>query len=184
MNQPLLLQGPGGNGHGAALDAEHVGKKLVGQVKAVAVGAVVAHQQPARQACLHFMEAVAGGGLRQLGKQHIEVAVEQAQPARVVAQLLAKQRGRHPQRSARTLHDGAQRHAVDAQGEHAAEHALVTDQAHLQRRVSTDYGNQGDKAVQGEIHMAERLAALTEQAAEFQVDGFAAVQEVLTAFAG
>ena len=70
------LQFAGGNGYRAPLHAEHVGEKLVGEVKMIRVGAVIRHQQPARQPGLDFMEAIAGGGLRQLPHQYVYIAVQ------------------------------------------------------------------------------------------------------------
>ena len=50
IDQALLLQAAGGNRDSAALYPEHVGQKLVGQVKVIGLRAVVGQQQPAREA--------------------------------------------------------------------------------------------------------------------------------------
>jgi hypothetical protein len=71
-----LLQYSGSEGDTWSVGAEHGGKKIVRERETARADAVVGHEEPAGEALLHFMKAIARGGLRDLHTLQDGVAVE------------------------------------------------------------------------------------------------------------
>src|SRR5271170_7585394 len=71
-----FLQNAGGHGDAGAASAEHVREKFLRQGHDVSAEAVLAHQQPARQALVHFMHAIAGGDMGCLHSESLRITVQ------------------------------------------------------------------------------------------------------------
>lgn len=69
-----LLQDAGGGGDGGAAGAEHDGEKFLGDGETIALHAVLAHQEPARETRFERVHAIAGGGLGGLGEDSLDEA--------------------------------------------------------------------------------------------------------------
>ena len=75
-DQAGLLQNAGRDRDAGPACAQHVGQKFLGQGHQVGADAVLAHQQPARQSFIHFVQPIAGRHLGSLHGQHLHVALQ------------------------------------------------------------------------------------------------------------
>src|SRR5581483_201235 len=83
--------------------AEHVREELLRQAEFVGAHPVARHEQPAREALLDLVKAVARRGLGNLGEQRVRVAVDALLQRRGLAHFPGEARRRHPQRAAGAL---------------------------------------------------------------------------------
>src|SRR5947207_1569831 len=90
LDQLLSLQRRSGFGHSDPAHAEHVREEFVRHAELVRAHAIPRHQQPAREARFHHVEAVAGGRLRDLLHQRMDIAVDGALQRRVAGKLAPK----------------------------------------------------------------------------------------------
>ena len=123
------------------------------QVEMVGMGTVVCHQQPACQARLQCMELAAGGVLRQLHQQHVEIAFESTLQPWAGQQLLVQRFDGDAQGAACALHHRPAGRRLYPQYKGDTEHAFVANQPHFQRRMARQFGDQRDKRRQREIQM-------------------------------
>lgn len=163
------LQFPGGNRHGTPANPEHPGKKQVGEVETIAMGAIVRHQQPPSQTRLDFMERVACGSLCQLFNQYVKIAIERALQIRALPELQAKLRSRYPQRTAGSLYDCPQRGGADTECECCTQHPFVSDHAHFDGLVTANGGYQGDVTRKRKVDMPDRLSGIAQYLAKNQL---------------
>ena len=75
-DQLALLQRLRRPGDPDASHPEHVSEELLRHAKAIGFDAVVGHQEPASEAPLNHVKTIARGGLRDLGHQGVNVAVQ------------------------------------------------------------------------------------------------------------
>ena len=75
-DQARLLEVMRGRGDALTAHPQHVGDELLGHQQLVRGPAVVGQQEPAAEALLDRVQAVAHGGLRDLGDQRLGVAQE------------------------------------------------------------------------------------------------------------
>ena len=87
FNQPAALQVASGSGDADTAYAQHVRQELMRYTEAVAVGAVLAHQQPTGKAWTDQVKAQARGGGSQLRHEHVEVALHSALQRDTASQL-------------------------------------------------------------------------------------------------
>ena len=100
--------------------------------------AILGHQQPPGEPCLHDVEARAAGGLRQLGELNEGVAVEASLQRSPALQFASEAHRVHAQSGAAALNYGTHGRDVDAESERNAEHAFASDQADFERGRSVD----------------------------------------------
>src|SRR5206468_12796969 len=74
LDHPRLLQRGRRKAYGRAARTQHLSQHLVGQRDVPVTGAIVAEQQPARNALLHVVQAVAECRLRYLRERSLHVA--------------------------------------------------------------------------------------------------------------
>ncbi|MBP9603032.1 MAG: hypothetical protein KBE53_02985 [Chromatiaceae bacterium] len=137
-------------------------------MKVVGVGAVLRHQQPARQARLDLMKMGTSGGLGGLGYADIEIAVDDAPQVRAGEQCLLKAVAGDAPGGTRALDQGPHGGGPDPECQGGAEHALVADQPHFQGPIRVHDGDQGDDAPQREIGMRVGLIGLAQHIARDQ----------------
>src|ERR1035437_9744374 len=92
IDQATALQGHGGFGDAGAAHAQHTCKKLMGNIKTIAVCTVLAHQQPARHAWADQVVVQASDRARLLLEEHMEVTVQAVLQCSAERQLSAKRR--------------------------------------------------------------------------------------------
>ncbi len=160
--------------HTYAPHAEHVRQELVRQMKLIAMSTVATHQQPAGKPRLDQVVAGAGGGLRELPHQHVHIATQPLTQLGILSAVPHESRRAHPPCSARALHQGVLRRAIDTENEGRAEHALVTDDSDFQPRIVIERRHQRDEALGREVHVADPVAQLAKHLAKPQFDLIAA----------
>src|SRR6186997_1386431 len=99
----------------------------------IRVGAVVRHQQPARQPGLDFMEARAPDRSRLLRQEYEQVVIDCAAQRMTTTQYEAELPGGHPQCRTSALHDPPQAGTIDPQRQCRAEHAFISNQPNFER---------------------------------------------------
>lgn len=176
VNEVLLLQLPRSHGDATPTHAEHIGEKLMGEVEMIGLRPIVGHQQPARQPWLDLMKVDAGGPLRQLRHQYVEVAIQTALQLGALVQLAQKLAGGDAQGVSGALHHSADGRLAHAQYERDAQHALAADQAHFQRPMGIQVRHQRNEAGKREVGMAVWLVCLAKQAAEDQLYRLAMIE--------
>jgi len=107
-NQSPLLHPSGGLRNSLAADSEHASEELVREVKLGSVSAVLGHQKPTRQACVHLVMAAARDHLRKLLHQHVYVGTEHATQGGTAAHFAAKARSAQAQGDPFALNKAAQ----------------------------------------------------------------------------
>ena len=172
------LQGGGRRGDPDPAHAEHVREELLREVEFPRADAIARHQQPAREARLDPVKAIARGGLGDLRHQRGGVAMQRALQRDARPQALAQARGAHAQRAAAALHQGAHRRDADAERERDPDHALVPHQPDFERAAAVDDGEQRHYRAAGEVDVAHRGAGLVEHVAEDERRGREARREL------
>src|SRR2546428_5803981 len=165
-------------GDADAPHAEHVRKELVRQVELAEARRVARHEQPAREARRHPVEAVGRGGVRDLRHERVRIAMELPLKGGAGPDLLAKACRAHAQGRAAALHQRANRGHADAERQRNADHAFAADQADLERKPALHQRQQRNHAVGRKIHVANRLAWLVEHVAEHEGDRLQAGEQV------
>ena len=122
----------------------------------VDMSAIVAHQQPARQARPDLMEAHARGRGRELRHQHGDVLVDRASQRGAARELGAKRDLADAQGAAFALHHGVQGRRRHAQGEMRPEHAFAPDHADLDTGAPRHDRDQRDESVDRKVEVARR----------------------------
>ncbi|EFX60387.1 hypothetical protein DAPPUDRAFT_277784 [Daphnia pulex] len=179
FDQAAALHGAGRLGHTDPAHPQHISEELMGDSQLRRARAVLAHQQPARQARADLMEAQTAGGIGQMGQTHIEIALQDRLQRLAARQLGHKHRCSTAPGLAVTLHQGAQGRPVDAQAQLNAQHALAANHAHRQARVLVDPSQHGNEGLRGEIDMAGVLAGLTQGLRQAQLHRFAEGQQIV-----
>src|ERR1700724_4420128 len=70
FNQAIAFENTGGQSHAGTSGAQHLRQEFVSERQKFRIDPILAHQQPARQALVYIMKAVAGGELRNLHSLH------------------------------------------------------------------------------------------------------------------
>ncbi len=169
-DQLALLQRLRRLGDADAPHPEHVPEEFMRHAESVRLHAIVRHQQPAREARLHHVKAIARGGLRDLRHQRMGIAVQLPLQRQAEPEFLAEARRGHPQRRPAALHQGANRRLAVPQHERDADHALAADEADFQGEVAVRQRQQRHQGGAGKVDMADRLARFVEHLAEGQRD--------------
>jgi hypothetical protein len=60
-----------GSGHPCTANAEHEGKKLMGEKEFIIGNAVLRHEQPAGKPLLNFAVGIGQGGIARLHSEHV-----------------------------------------------------------------------------------------------------------------
>ncbi len=76
FDQTGALQKPGDFGYPSPAGAEHLRKKLVGEIEFVAFDAIVRDQKPATATLFDSVEPVTSGQLRDLGEERLNVKMK------------------------------------------------------------------------------------------------------------
>ena len=138
LDQPFALQVSRSGRDTDATHTEHIRKELVRNVETVAVRAVLAHQQPARETRTDQVIAQARGRRGQLGHEYVKVAVYAAQKRRIGGQFAPEGPTADAPRSAFALHQGVQWHRRHTEGQFGTQHAFTAHHANFQRRFAVD----------------------------------------------
>jgi hypothetical protein len=96
-DEPGLLEQPRRHGDTGAVDTEHHRQELLRHRELVTARPVMRHQQPARQALVERLVAIAGGGLRHLRLEGERVAEQQRPQRRALLDRLAEGARAEPQ---------------------------------------------------------------------------------------
>lgn len=131
LNGFVLLKDAGGQSDTGTIRAEHGGEKIVRKWEAAGADAVVGHEEPARESLLHFVEAIAGGGLRDLHTLEDGVAVEAHLKLGSGLEGGLKGLSSDAEAVALDLYDDAKRASVQTDGEGSANSAFATYDAGL-----------------------------------------------------
>lgn len=173
LDQATALQLAGSRGDTDAANPEHVGQELVRDPKGIAVGAIVAHQQPTGQTRSDLVKAQADGRGRELRHQDGDVAFEDAAERRALRQLDTKCDLADSQGAAAALHHCVQGRGHDAESQLRPEHAFASDHADFDARAPRHDGDQRDEAVDGKVDVARRRRRLADGLTERQIDRLA-----------
>ncbi len=149
------------------------------EAEAVGAHAIARHQQPAREALLDDVKAVARGRLRDLDHQRVRVLIHLPLQGGTLAEHAAESRGFHAPCRARALDQHSDRRRRDSQRQRDAHHALAADQPHFEGEVAVDQDQQRDERVVGKVDVPDRLAGLIEHVAEAERDRFQVGKQAL-----
>jgi len=150
----------------------------MGDMEAVGMRAVAAHQQPARQARADEVEARAGHGHRQLRQRDIQIAIEQPAQGAARRQLALEVQGLDAPGRAGAQHQRLPRRARNAQCERRTQHAFAPDQADLEPRMAVHTRHQRDEAVDRKVDVARRLPVFAQHLRGHQRNLVAGGQQV------
>jgi len=85
--------------------AKHRGQELMGQRHGVRLNAIAGHQQPACAALFDRMKSITRRGLRAEIEKGVDKLVHDGAKGRALFESCLAERGIHPQRASRDLHD-------------------------------------------------------------------------------
>src|SRR6185437_7688419 len=139
---------------------------------------------PAREPCLHQMEAGTSGRLCQLAQRYIEVTIQLPLQRRAMRELPGKGRRFHSPGGTRALHQGVQRRSADTQHQRDAEHTLVAYEPHLEARQIIGWSDQGDEAIRRKVDVADTFAGLVEHFCKSELNLLATREQMLAVRAG
>src|SRR6266511_4454288 len=160
-----LLQDPGGHGHRCPPDPEHLGEEFVRHRELVGSHAIVGQQQPARATLLDGVEAVTGHLLRHLAEERERVTLDERRQGTLPVQLFAERGGFHADDVTGDLdgRDLAGVHHRASPRDRQADHTLVADRGDLDAGALVHAGEDRDDGVDGEMHLVDAVARLTER---------------------
>ena len=106
-NQSCFLQRTCSHGHAGAAGPEHVGQKFLSQGNCFRVYAVAAHQQPARQSFVYFVQTITGSHLGALHGKVLHITLGLFPQLAALAQGQAKILSADSESRTFDLHHGA-----------------------------------------------------------------------------
>ncbi len=124
-----LLQDAGGDGDAGAPSAEHVREKFLSERHDVSAESILTHQEPTREAFVHFVQAIAGGDVRGLHSQGLRVTVQTFFERRRVRQDFFEVCRGHLISAACDLHDDLRRTGAESHDQREADESLLARQA-------------------------------------------------------
>ena len=151
---------------------------LVGQRQILAVGPVVAHQQPAGEALLDGEMRIAETGLGELHGEDLSVAQQVLVQRPALGQCRPECLRVDAQGPARHLNEGGVRRAIDPVEQGDADHTLWPDDPGLDSDAVGRVGDHGDHARLREMHGRNRLARDFEHAPPARMSNEPAMVEV------
>jgi len=172
-----FLESAGGCGDAGAADAEHFGEKLLGEVEVLAFDAVLDHEEPAGEAVLDFVEAVAGGELTQDKAVALDELENAPKDGAGFEELLLQVGVAHTEGGAFDLNERGGGRGHGAKEVDALDHALATDEADLGARSIGHEGDDGGDAGGHEVGVFGLFAGAVEDGAEGKGDGFHAREQ-------
>src|SRR5580704_1745841 len=149
LDQAAALQNSRRQTHAGTPGAKHLGQELVGDVEYSRVDPVLAHEQPACQALLDFMQAVASSNLRDLQALDQHVAVPYQPHLRRRAEGIYQNGRLHSEPASQDLHDCPVRSPVQPDREGRAHNSLFTDNCHFDAStVAGEHDQRGHAVIQ------------------------------------
>jgi len=160
------LQFAGGLRNALAPQTEHMRQEVLRQGKVIGCHPLTGHEQPARQACLRVVKAVACGRLRDLRHQGIRVSKERLLQRAIAVEFGPKERRGHAQGLAAALYECTDPRDFHTQDEGHPDHALVANHAHFEGAAPVDGREQGHKRCDRKVDVPDCLAGLVEDLPE------------------
>jgi hypothetical protein len=156
-NQPGLLEQPCRHGDAGTVDAEHHGQELLRHREVVALGPVMRHQQPAREALVQSVVTVAGCRLGHLLLESQDVAEQEHPQGRALLDGPMERVRPQSQHRARGLNHGLDSAAIAAEQKRQADHALRSDEADLRGPAIGEESQHRGPAGFREVNSRDRL---------------------------
>ena len=154
-------------------------QKRVRKTEFVRADPVPRHQQPSGKARLHDVEAVARGGLCDLGHQCARIAADLLLQLRAFPDFVGEARRLHPHRRSGSLHQRANGRDVRSQRQGNADHALTSDHTDFQGQMAVYYRKQGDERVAGKVDVLDPLPRFVQDFAKSQRHRFETREQAL-----
>jgi hypothetical protein len=143
-------------------------EKLVRQPEVIRRQAITRHEQTPGEPRRHHMEAIAGGGLRELDHERMVVEVQLALQGRAQPQLLAKGGRFDTHRIARALHQRPDGADAGPHRKRAADHAFAPDQSDFEGEAAVNHSEERNEGVAWEKDVPDFIARLMEHLAKSQ----------------
>jgi hypothetical protein len=151
LDEAAALENSGGQADAGASGTQHLSEEFMSHAKDFGIDAVLAHQQPTRQALFNFMQPVARRNLGYLQSLNEYVAVPDQPQFRRRAQGIDQQRGLHSQATSGNLHDRPMRSAVKSNREGRADNAFLANNRDFDASAVAGKDNYGGHAVVEEV---------------------------------
>ncbi len=155
-NEALCLESSRRFGDACAPHAEHVGEEFVRQSVCMAVRAILTHQKPSCQTCVKQVKPVARCGLRQLGRQDVQVPIECLAEYRIFVDCSPKPLRSHAQALAFTLDQSKQWGGLHVEEQRNAEHSFIAHHADFDTFGGARRRDQRDVPGRWKINVAYR----------------------------
>lgn len=149
-------------------DSPASGKKFLGERREVRPGAVIAHREPAGEALVNLMHAIAGGSLRHLRRLGVGIAMEHLFEQRRLRQYLPEQLRLDPETAPLALNDGTNRSVAGTQDYRGSNESLPARNAYFSRCSIAHHCNEGNHPGGGEVYEFDRLVRFPEYISRFQ----------------
>lgn len=154
------MQQAGGEADAGAVGAEHGGEKIVGDWENSGVDAILGHEEPAGEALLNSVQAIARGGLRHLQAENDGVQLKLAVQLRQGREKFLQNGSRHALTVSGDLRDFLKRTAAQTGQGRDTDDAFVTDNSCLDGLTVSKDDDQRDQAIVEEVHELKRLVRL------------------------
>lgn len=169
----------GGDGDGGAAGADHLGEELLGEGEPGRLVAVSDHKEPAGEALLDVVEAVAGAYLTDQQDLILEITKDRATKGVERKELLREAPEIHAEGGCVDLDEAFRGAHFGAEEMKGFGEAFVPIEANL-HTVAVDHGgNDGGDAGGEEVNVAGRLVRLVEGLANGKDNGLRELQEPL-----
>jgi hypothetical protein len=168
----VLLQNSSRKCDRRAVGAEHGGEEIVRERKATCADPVVGHEQPAGQSLLDFVEAIAGGGLRNLHALEDSVAIQaHLELGSRLERRLKRTRG-DAEAVARNLYDDAKRAPIETDGQSGADRPFASHDSCFDFPSAAHGNDNGGQAAIEKVYEELLFARLVKAQMARQIEKF------------
>src|SRR5690606_18359311 len=156
-DQPGFLEFTRDKADAGTMHAQHVSQELLREIKTVAFGAIVRHQQPSCEAFLDAVQTIAGDRLQYLAQISLEETLRHTSQRRITLGKLPEAGDAHAHADTGNLANGGSGSTFAAGQYFAAAKTFIADGRRLDRRSVLQYCQNGKDGTAREIHILDRV---------------------------